>query len=187
MEQVVWADVNGFEGRYQVSNKGIVRSLDIVIPCRGNGKRVHKGRIMPTRVNNRGYETVALNVDNRSITKLVHRLVAESFVPNPCKKCQVNHIDKDISNNCASNLEWVTDNENKEYSSISSGGTQRPRRPVVAVNIDTGMSCVYEGLRAAERALHIDHGTAMKVVHGKAKQAKGYFLSYAGGDAECQH
>ena len=182
MEQVIWKDIPGFEGRYQASNTGMIRSLDVVVKCRGNGWRVYKGRIKPQYKNNRGYATVNLCVDNVSVKKLVHRLVAETFIDNPLNKTQVNHKDENIENNNIENLEWVTDDENKMHSSIASGGTQRPKRSVIVVDIKSGYGRVFDGLREAERTLGIDHGSAMKVLNGRHRQTKGFWLSYIGGD-----
>ena len=180
MEQVVWKDVVGFEGRYQVSNMGQVRSLDICLPCKNGGVSVHKGKIKPLHKNNRGYVTVGLCKERKTHRKLLHRLVAEAFVDKSEEKTQVNHIDGDISNNRASNLEWVTDNENKIHSSISNGGTQRPKRPVIVRIITENSNATrrFGGLREAERALGLDHKSALNVLKGKQKQTKGYVLCY---------
>ena len=177
MEQVIWKPIVGYEDRYVVSNEGEVKSLDIYVNYR-HGKRLYKGRIKPTYRNNRGYTIVALCKDNVSTYHLVHRLVAEAFVPNVDGKPQVNHIDGNIENNHASNLEWVTDNENKAHSSIAVGGTQRPKRRVKLANEATGEVIVFDGLREAERALNLDHGTVMKVLRGKQRVHRGYMISY---------
>ena len=99
MEQVIWKPVVGYEGRYEVSNEGRVRSLDIYVNCRGGKTRLSKGRIKPINTNNRGYCTVNLCKDGSTERFLVHRLVAEAFIPNPENKPEVNHIDGNKSNN----------------------------------------------------------------------------------------
>lgn len=184
MESVVWKPVRRFEDRYMVSNDGRVKSLDIYVNC-GGGQRLSKGRIKPVRKNNRGYVCVGLCKDNYTHTHLVHRLVAEAFIPNTENKPQVNHIDGDLNNNCADNLEWVTDNENKAHSSIVVGGTQRPKKAVVATERTTGKQFYYSGLREAERALNLDHGSVMKVLRGKCNSHRGYAISYAEGGEMC--
>lgn len=178
MEQVVWKPVVGYEGRYEVSNEGIIRSLDVTVRCRGTGIRVHKGKVLPYRANNRGYLTVNFTKDNVTKMFLVHRVVAEAFVDNHDDKPQVNHIDGDVSNNASYNLEWVTDNENKAHSSIVVGGTQRPKRAVKVVRVANGEAMTFGGLREAERALSLDHKSSLKVVQGKQRVHKGYTLSY---------
>ena len=178
MEQVIWKPVAGYEGRYEVSNCGAVRSLDVAVRCRGNGIRVKKGKTLPYRANNRGYLIVNFTKDNVTKQFLVHRVVAEAFVENPNCKPQVNHIDGDVTNNSSRNLEWVTDNENKKHSSIVTGGTQRPKRAVKVVRIEDGNTMAFDGLREAERALSLDHKSSLNVVQGKQNTHRGYSLSY---------
>ena len=188
MEQVVWLPVVGYEGRYLVSNDGRVRSLDIQVSCSGGKTRLYRGRIKPLFQNNRGYVMVSLCRDNKTTHELVHRLVASAFIDNPHNKPQVNHIDGDNTNNHADNLEWVTDNENKKHSSVLVGGTQRPKRPVVVTNIITKDILFYDGLREAERALNLDHGSVMKMMQGRQRSHRGYHIAYKdGGDAQCRH
>ena len=111
--QEEWRPVVGYEGRYEVSNLGRVRSLPRTI-YHLDGKR-GKCRFAPGRVliqratPGRGYMIVALGYKQY---KLVHRLVALAFVENPGNKQQVDHIDGDKSNNAASNLRWCTGSEN---------------------------------------------------------------------------
>lgn len=184
MEQVIWKPVIGFEDRYEVSNDGRVRSLDIYVKCRGGKTRLSKGRIKPLYRNNRGYVIVNLCRDNTAAYSLVHRLVAEAFIANPHNKPQVNHIDGDNTNNCADNLEWVTDNENKAHSAISVGGTQRPKKPVVVTKISTGENFIFGGLREAERVLNLEHSSCLSILKGRNKKHRGYTIAYAeGGDA----
>ena len=173
-----WRPVVGYEDRYLVSNYGRVKSLDILVRCRGNGYRMNKGKEIPSRKNCRGYVTVNLCVDNVMHTKLIHRLVAEAFIPNDKNKPQVNHIDGDVNNNNVSNLEWVSDNENKMHSAIYVGGTQRPMKAILATNINTGETKRFDGLRVAERSLSLEHKSALNVLKGRQHQTKGYTLCY---------
>lgn len=98
------SDVNGFEGRYQISSEGNVISLI-------SGKTLSPG----TKPG--GYKFVGLSPSKgaKPIYKMVHRLVAEAFVQNPDKKAEVNHIDGNKCNNNARNLEWVSRSENATH------------------------------------------------------------------------
>ena len=178
MEQIVWRPIVGYEGRYEVSNDGQIRSLDRYVESGYGSTRFVQGRTLPIRPNNRGYLTITLFKNGKGFNTPVHRLVAEAFVPNDSNKPQVNHIDGDQTNNHCSNLEWVTDNENKAHSSIAVGGTQRPKRKVLVTEISTGIEQLFEGLRVAERTLHLDHKSALNVIKGRQHKTKGYVLTY---------
>lgn len=97
----------GFEGRYQVSNLGRVRSIR-----NNHGKYQEKIITQRVRSNSCEYKYVQLSVDNKPIHEAVHRAVAKAFVPNPDNKPMVNHIDGCKLTNNAGNLEWVTCSEN---------------------------------------------------------------------------
>ena len=110
MEEI-WKDVVGYEGYYQVSNLGRVRSLDRIA---SNGRKI-KGKILSTKVNTPPYyPRVSLSVNGKMKLAQVHRLVAQAFVynPDPEHKTQVGHKDESRTNNRADNLEWVTPKEN---------------------------------------------------------------------------
>lgn len=114
----IWKDIKGYEGLYQVSNLGKVRSLDRkVIQFNGfrNIERLYKGRILKTSKSANGYKRVILYDINKKKTVNIHRLVAEVFVPNPTNLPQINHIDEDKTNNCDNNLEWCNSKYNINY------------------------------------------------------------------------
>lgn len=109
-----WRDVEGFEGIYQVSNKGRVRSLDRYVYNHRQKGKVLKPRPKPSTK----YLQVGLSDKSHGKKEkhaYVHILVARAFIPNPRGCKQVNHKDFDKSNNCVENLEWVTDLENKQH------------------------------------------------------------------------
>ena len=110
MNEEQWRDIKGYEGLYQVSNMGRVKSLSRIRKC-GSNKYIQKERIMKQQDRYNGYKKVQLYKDDY-VSFYVHRLVAEKFIPNPENKPQVNHKDSNISNNNLNNLEWVTISEN---------------------------------------------------------------------------
>ena len=113
----VWKDVAGYEGVYQVSNLGRVRSVDRLVQYSDGRKYTYKGKMIKLAENkNRGgYLYVRLSHNQRKVLKSLHRLVAETFIENSGNKPEVNHIDGDKGNNKVSNLEWVTSKENSEH------------------------------------------------------------------------
>lgn len=114
-----WKDVIGFEGAYQVSNLGRVRSLDRVIDYINNGtptKMKIFGKILKFTPDDEGYLRVGLKFGKKVKLAGVHRLVAQSFIPNPNNLPCVNHKDYQRDNNCVDNLEWCSVEYNNRYS-----------------------------------------------------------------------
>lgn len=116
-----WRTINGYEGYYEISSLGRVRSVSRVILLGNNRKQNLKGRILKTRVNDRGYVYVGLSKEGKRKSLRVHRLVAEAFLKNPFNKPQINHINEIKTDNTVSNLEWVTQEENMNH------GTRKER------------------------------------------------------------
>ena len=115
----VWRPVRDYEGLYDVSSLGRVRSLDRIANCKHrNGKeftRTVKGHISAQVPNNNGYMMVWLHKNGDRRNCLVHRLVAEAFIQNPDNLPQVNHKDENPKNNMPDNLEWCTAYYNINY------------------------------------------------------------------------
>lgn len=117
MEEI-WKPVKGFEGYYEVSNLGNVRSIDrIVLDTVRNCERLLKGKILTQRDNGSGYKGVMFCKEHKLYNKYVHRLVSEAFIPNPDNLPQINHKDEDKSNNRVDNLEWCSQLYNNIYGS----------------------------------------------------------------------
>ena len=110
-----WCDVNGYEGIYQVSNLGRVRSLDREIKRKNGKKLLIKGQPLKVHLNRRGYLRINLRKDGKDTNHTVHRLVAKAFIPNPEDKPQVNHLNGVKTDNNVCNLEWCTRAENIEH------------------------------------------------------------------------
>lgn len=116
-----WKDIQGFEGRYQVSDKGRVKSLERVTQLNGR-VRTEPEKIMAYTLRS-GYPTLILRKDGKRYSRQIHRLVAEAFLPNPYNLPIVNHKDFTRDNNDVTNLEWCTQKHNVLWSS------QRMRHP----------------------------------------------------------
>lgn len=111
----VWKDIDGFEGHYQVSNLGNVRSCDRVRKSRGDSVAPLKGKLMKLKVNNKGYFEVHLRNNEINVYWNVHRMVAKAFISNPHNLPVVNHKDGDKLNNRVDNLEWTTPRGNHSH------------------------------------------------------------------------
>lgn len=111
MEEI-WKDIKGYEGSYQASNLGNIKSLERMVQGK-IGMRICNERILKILIGKRGYYTVNLgNGTGRCAIKTVHRLVAIAFIPNPENRPCVNHIDGNKLNNNINNIEWCTYSEN---------------------------------------------------------------------------
>lgn len=106
----IWKDIKGYEGLYQVSNLGRLRTLQRYNISKKKHEKICK--ILKLGEHRQGYQTTMLSKDGKQKAYLVHRLVAETFIRNEKSNPEVNHIDADKTNNCVSNLEWVTAKEN---------------------------------------------------------------------------
>jgi hypothetical protein len=121
----VWKDVPNFEGLYQVSNFGQVKSLARVLTLRDGRPQTKPERILKQATSRKGYKTVKLCNIGEEHTFQVHRLVAEAFIPNPDNLPQVNHKDEIKYHNFSSNLEWCTNDYNINYGTGLLRGIQK--------------------------------------------------------------
>lgn len=113
----IWKQIEGFEGLYEISSYGRVKTLR-------SSPKLKSGDFLSNSIecairNGKGYKTVTLYKNKVGKQLMVHRLVAKAFIPNPNNKPQVNHKDADKHNNNVDNLEWVTNLENKEHSVLN--------------------------------------------------------------------
>lgn len=110
-----WRTIIGYDGLYEVSNYGNVRSVQRKVKTKGGAIRNSPGRLLMQKVARNGYKQVHLMKENVGRWYLVHRLVAIAFVPNQANLPQVNHKDENKQNNRCDNLEWVTASHNCRY------------------------------------------------------------------------
>ena len=157
-----YRDIEGFEGRYQITNNGDVWSL--------LSKRFLKTYTTPS-----GYLTVGLKDGNRKqYTKKVHRLVAMAFIDNPENKPCINHLNEDKTDNRVENLEWVTIKENNSY------GTRmdKIRKPVSQYSLTMELLNTYNSTVEASKNTGIPSSNIVNCANGKLKTAGGFFWKY---------
>lgn len=110
-----WKDIEGFEGLYQISNLGRVKSLSRMKKSKHGTMYMIKEKFLIHRKDKYGYFKLILSNNGKQFNKFSHRLVAESFIPNINNKPCVNHIDGNKQNNSVENLEWCTNKENTQH------------------------------------------------------------------------
>ena len=180
----VWKDIKGFEGQYQISNYGRVKSLQ-----RKDGRNhTWPERILRFTVGTNGYCGVRLSKNGKVFPKEIHRMVAEHFIENPNNYPCVNHIDENKSNNNVSNLEWCTYQYNNSYgtkgqrlseSNLKTLDTNKRCRKVVQMDMDGNEIARYRSVREAERKVGVAHSYLSACMLGKFESAKGYRWKYA--------
>ncbi|MCR5524688.1 MAG: HNH endonuclease [Lactobacillus sp.] len=136
----IWKDIQGYEGLYQISDFGRVKSL------------YKQSMILKPQINNRGYYFVMLYKNGKYHHALVHRLVATAFIPNKDNLTQVNHKDEDKSNNSVSNLEWCTNLYNNLYRGKAKKTGIKEGKPVVQYTLDGKLIKIWKSAREAEKA-----------------------------------
>lgn len=108
----IWKDVPSYEGYYQVSNFGLIKSLERIVKYKENHSGLRKEIILKSNITKVGYVHVTICMNKMNKTVKIHRLVAIAFIPNPENKPSVNHINGIKHDNRVENLEWVTAKEN---------------------------------------------------------------------------
>lgn len=159
MENTVeeWRDIAGYEGLYQVSNLGRVKSL--------NYGRTGKEKCLKPKYNGFGYLQARLCKNGETNYQYIHRLVLEAFVPNPETKPEVDHINRDRTDNRLENLRWVTSRENKDNGVSKS-----------ILCIETGK--IYPSTMEAERQTGVNRANVISCCRGRYKTAGGYHWKY---------
>lgn len=175
----IWKPVMGYEGLYEVSNLGRVRSLDRKVNHKESGfYQTIKGKIKSTKLNNSGYEIVSLFKNNKEKTCLVHRLVAQAFLPNPDNLPEVNHINEDKTANSVYNLEWCNSSYNKIYGTRGKRQGEKESVSVIQLTFDGCLVKRWSSMQEVMTQLGINRGNISNACSGRSKSAGGYKWKY---------
>lgn len=171
-EKEIWKshpDISGIE----VSSLGRVRTLDRMALCGVNRTRLVKGRILKPSNDKDGYLIVVTSIYGKKITKKVHRLVAQTFIPNPHGFPMINHKDCNRANNNVENLEWCDNSYNVQYRE-KFGEAQN--KPIFAINLTTLKVSHFYSQREASREFGVHSGSISAVIRGKRKRAGNFWF-----------
>lgn len=171
MEREIWKPVKGYEGLYQVSSLGNVKSLRYM-------------RNVATHNTSNGYLQVHLWRDGKAVYRYVHKLVAEHFLSAPSAPSEINHIDENRRNNCASNLMWCTRSENHHWGTYQAKQqatkiANKKNKPVFMFSSSGELLNKFSGLHEASRITGISRTQISKCCLGKFKHTHGYVFQYA--------
>lgn len=168
-----WLPIVGYEGLYEISNLGRVKSFH-------KGKKLrHEVGILKPCILGKYYRVVLHKPDHKRKLYGIHRLVAAAFIPNPNNYPEVNHIDENKLNNRVSNLEWVSHKYNIAYSNNLEKAYAKTRKAVVAYTKDGQFVGEYRGVREAARANNVLESCVLENVRGgRVKTVKGLIFKY---------
>ena len=166
MASTIWKPVKGFEEYYEVNNVGSVRSR----------KTRHCRRLKTKHNDLTGYDFLTLRGDEGPKTKTIHRIVAETFIPNPQGLPYVNHKNEIKTDNRVENLEWCTSSYNNSFSSY------KRRKKVEALTLDGVKVATFESVDFAAMFLGVCKSAVSQAVNGHRVSRGGFFLRFKEGD-----
>lgn len=187
MENEVWKDIKGYEGLYQVSNLGNIRSLNAMINCkgaRGIDKHIRYGRVLSKAIGTTGYYIIVLSKNSKTKQARIHRLVAEAFIDNPNNYPCVNHIDGNKLNNNVDNLEWCSHSHNNKEAyrlglkkSTWKGKINKENpnsKPIMQFDLEDNFIRNWESAEQVKRELGYCAENIRSCCNGRRKKANGY-------------
>lgn len=177
MEEI-WKDIKGYEGLYQASNLGRVRSFR-----NSSRKKCEPYILSPGKINS-GYLNVVLNKNGVRQTLKLHRLIAETFIPNPNNLSDVNHKDENKLNNCVDNLEWMSHKDNMNYGTLKSRLKNKHinselSKKVIQKDLNGNVIKIWDSISQAAKHLNICCGNITNCCKHRSKSVGGFAWEYA--------
>ena len=170
----IWKDIDGYNRMYQISNIGRVKSLE----RRDSKGRFVKGRMLKLGKDSNGYPQAHLWKDGKQKCFLVHRLVAEAFIPNINGYAEINHVNEIKTDNNVANLEWCNKKYNNNYGTCIARSSEARSKPVLQYDKEGNFIKKYPSLRSVNKE-GFHHSSVSLVCRGVNKQHNGYVWRYA--------
>lgn len=183
----VWKDIKGYEGYYQISNYGRVASIQRTFICKDKKPQTRHFMILKPTKEKHGYMLIKLTKNDNHKGFLIHRLVAQAFIPNANNKPEVNHINGNKEDNRVPNLEWVNRSENMRHridvlgfkgGMFGKTGKLNPKHKIVIQIKNNKVVREFFGSHEAERITGISSGSIRAACRGEHKSAGGYQWRY---------
>ena len=189
MKEEVWKDIQGYEGYYQISNMGRVKSVKRIVWNNSRGCYVTvPERIMKGRKDKDGYLLAHLSKDGKAKNYKIHRLVAVAFIGNPNNLPVINHKNEIKSDNRVSNLEWCSYSYNNSYNDkgkkIGKKAAKKLGKPIFSIDRETGLIMWWESIAEAARQTGISKSSICDCCKGRRKSASNFYWYYADSDVE---
>lgn len=198
LEREEWRPVKGYEGLYEVSSFGRVRSVDRNVRYVNGNIHHRKGKFLSQYIRPDGYVQIEISKDNNKRQVTAHRLVAEAFIPNPDNLPQVNHRNEDKTANYPDNMEWCNSKYNNNFgtkpqriskklsgrnhtnvSILKMRETKRSKmKPVLQYTLDGEFVAEYESQRAAQRQTGTNESHIGRCCRGECNYAGGFIWRY---------
>lgn len=175
-----WKPITETNGIYEISDLGNIRTIDRYAKVCGGGQRLVKGGIKKTTMCVNGYLELQASINGKRKIFMVHRLVAQYFIPNPNNFPEVNHKDENPQNNCVDNLEWCTPKYNCNYGTRNQRCMEKViKKPVKQLSLKGELIATYPMISVAMRKTGVDATQICRVCKGKNLTAGGYKWEYA--------
>lgn len=162
----IWKDIKGYEGLYQVSNEGRVKSIRF-----RKEKILHQNKV-------RGYLRTILSKNGVKTQYQTHRLVYETFEGDIPNGLQVNHIDENKENNCVENLNLMTPKENMNWGTNRQRAAEKYKKTLYQYDKNNNLICVFDSIKSACEKYNIFQGNISSCCSGRMKTYKGYKWSF---------
>jgi len=178
MEEI-WKAVLGYEGYYEISNWGNVKSINRTIITSIGHKNKLKSKLLKYCIDKGGYFNVGLSKNNKTKRYLVHNLEAKTFIPNPENKPTVNHIDGIKTNNYIDNLEWATISEQAIHAlKYKLRVMPNNGRNIIQLNSNGEKVNKFNDVHEAQRLTNIGYSSIWKCCNNQRKTAGGFIWKY---------
>lgn len=178
MNKEIWKDIEGYEGIFAVSNHGRIKQYSRIVNSGNGAKRIIKEKIFKAYTKPNGYCFIRTSLKSKCINFMIHRLVAEAFIPNPYNLPQVNHKDEDKTNNVVTNLEWCDAKYNSNYGTKNERIAEKISKPIIRLDLKGNVICEYQSAREAARQTGILPSSICNCLKGISKKCGGSLWQY---------